>query len=223
MASTSVDAVPAWNVVGEVTGRETPDQVIVIGGHMDSWDPGTGAIDDGAGMAITVGAAKLINDLPVHPKRTIRVVLFGAEEMDYSGAAYAAAHKLELPKIVLAGESDEGGDAIWSVQLPAGVADQPALASLPALLAPLRIYVAKDPPKFSGSDVAELNMAGAPAVTFHQDASRYFDWHHSADDTMDKIDKAQLNQSVAAWTAFLYLAAEGDVDFRAGAKLASGQ
>ena len=216
MASTPVPATPAWNLVGEVPGREKPDEVIVIGGHMDSWDPGTGSIDDGAGMAITVGAAKLINDLPAHPKRTIRVVLFGAEEMDYAGAAYAAAHKDEVGKIVLAMESDNGSDAIWSLQLPAGAVAKPAFASLAAILAPLKVNIARDAARGSGEDVAELNMAGVPAAAFRQDATHYFDWHHSAEDTLDKVDRAQLNQSVAAWAAFLYLAAEGDADFRAG-------
>jgi hypothetical protein len=214
MASTFEDAVPAWNVVGEVTGSEHPDQVIVIGGHLDSWDPGTGAIDDGAGVAITSAAAKLINDLPRHPKRTIRMVMFGAEEMDYSGAAYAAAHKDEAGKIVLAIECDSGADSIWSVDLPAGTAGQPGFHSLAAVLAPLKIYVSGKAPEFGGSDVEELMQAGAPTIDLHQDATRYFDIHHSADDTLDKIDRAQMSQNVAAWASVLYLAADGDVDFR---------
>jgi hypothetical protein len=217
MDDQNVPNVPAWNVVGEVTGSSEPDQVIVIGGHMDSRDPGTGAIDDGAGMMITTGAAKLINDLPRHPKRTIRVVLFGAEEMDYAGAAYAAAHKDETQKMVLAAESDEGSDAVWTMSLPPGAGDQPGLKDLAAVLAPLKVEIASEPAKFSGTDTAELVLAGVPPVAFRNDASRYFDWHHSADDTFDKVDKAQLNQNIAAWAAFLYLAADGDVDFRAGA------
>ena len=217
LASTFEDAVPAWNVVGEVTGSEHPDQVIVIGGHLDSWDPGTGADDDGAGLSITTAAAKLINDLPRHPKRTIRVVLFGAEEMDYSGAAYAAAHAGEAGQIVLAAECDEGADAVWSIDLPPGAAHQPGLASLAAVMAPLKVYVSDRAAQFGGADVAGLQKAGAPTVDIHQDASRYFDIHHSADDTMDKIDRDQMNQNVAVWAAFLYLAADGDVDFKAGA------
>jgi Zn-dependent M28 family amino/carboxypeptidase len=218
MASTFEDAVPAWNVVGEVTGSEHPDQIIVIGGHLDSWDPGQGAIDDGAGVAITSAAAKLINDLPRHPKRTIRMVMFGAEEMDYSGAAYAAAHQDEAGKIVLAIECDEGADAVWSVDLPAGTADQPGFRSLAAVLAPLKIYISPKAPLFGGADVEALMKAGAPTVDLHQDATRYFDIHHSADDTLDKIDRAQLNQNFAAWAAFLNLAADGDVDFKPAAK-----
>lgn len=213
----------AWNVVGEVAGREKPDEVIVIGGHLDSWDPGTGATDDGAGLSITVAAAKLIGDLPVHPKRTIRVVLFGAEEMGGfgggdSGTAYADAHKAEAAKIVLAGESDEGGGAPWGVMLPAGGAAKPAMAGLAGVLAPIKVLIAREPSTFSGSDVAGLQKLGVPMLAFRVDASRYFDFHHSADDTLDKIDRDGLDRNVAAWAVVLYAAAEGDVDFRAGVK-----
>jgi Zn-dependent M28 family amino/carboxypeptidase len=205
---------PAWNVVGEVTGRETPDQVIVVGGHLDSWDPGTGAIDDGAGVAIEVGAAKLINDLPKHPRRTIRVVMWGSEEMGGSGEAYAAAHKAEAPKIVLAGESDEGADPIWSLALPAGSADHPAMKTVANVIAPLKIYVDRAPSRFGGSDTEGLLFMGVPVVDYHQDATHYFDLHHSADDTLDKVDRAKLDQNVAAWAVLLYAAAESDLDFR---------
>src|SRR6202040_1352014 len=109
---------PSWNVVGEVKGAERPDEIVLIGGHLDSWDLGTGATDDGAGIAIAFGAARLIAALPQHPRRTIRVVLFGAEEMNFSGAAYAQAHEGETGKIVVAGEADFGARNVYSVQLP---------------------------------------------------------------------------------------------------------
>ncbi len=217
LASQTIPAVTAWNVVGEAPGRAGSDEVIVIGGHMDSWDPGTGSIDDGAGMSIVVGAAHLISTLPTPPRRTLRVVLFGSEELGGAGEAYAAAHKAEIPHIVLAGEADDGGDAVFGLDLPPGAAATPAFRALPALMAGLKINVSRETARFSGEDVAALNLAGVPAVAFHNDSSRYFRWHHSADDTLDKIDPAQLNQNVAAWAAFLWLAAESDVDFR-GAK-----
>jgi Zn-dependent M28 family amino/carboxypeptidase len=215
-------AVQAWNVVGEVPGGERPDEVIVIGGHLDSWDPGTGALDDGAGLAITVAAGKLIADLPQHPKRTVRVVLFGAEEMGGfgggdSGAAYADAHKAEVAKIVLAGESDEGDGAAWSLQLPAGAAAAPAMQGLAGVLAPIRIFVDREPAMHSGSDVEGLARLGVPMLAIKQDARRYFDFHHSADDTLDKVDPKGLDQNVAAWAAAVYAAAESDADFRAAA------
>ena len=215
--SHTVPNAPAWNVVGEVRGRDEPDQVIVIGGHLDSWDPGTGAIDDGAGVAITVAAAQLISDLPVHPRRTIRVVMFGSEEMDGSGAAYAKAHAAEAAHIVLTGESDEGADPIWSLALPKGTVDLPAMKTLAKVIAPLKIFVDRSPSRFGGSDVVGLVFQGVPVIDYHQDASRYFDIHHSADDTLDKIEPAKIDQNVAAWAALLYVVAESDVDLRPAA------
>jgi Zn-dependent M28 family amino/carboxypeptidase len=216
--SHTVPDAPAWNIVGEAVGREKPDEAVVIGGHLDSWDPGTGAIDDGAGVSITVGAAKLINDLPRHPRRTVRVVMFGSEEMGGAGEAYAARHKGEVAKIVLAGESDEGPGPVWSVQLPKGALGDPAMRAMSGVLAPVKAYVGITPAANSGADVEGLELLGVPVISLHPDATGYFDIHHSADDTLDKIDPKALDQSVAAWAALVYAAAESDVDFRAAAK-----
>ena len=204
----------AWNVSGEILGSTKPQDVIVIGGHMDSWDPGTGAIDDGTGIAITTAAARLIAQLPHHPRRTIRVVMWGSEETGGSNDAYLAAHKRELPKIVVAAESDLGSDRVYQLKLPPGAASQPALRPLATALAPLKVFVSADPAKFAGSDVEGLENAGVPVFALNQDASRYFDIHHSADDTLEAVDRAQLNQNVAAWAATLYLMADSDVNFR---------
>ncbi len=204
----------AWNISGEILGSEKPEEVIVIGGHLDSWDNGTGAIDDGAGIAITVAAAKLIDALPRHPRRTIRVVMWGSEETGGSSEAYLAAHQTELPNIVIAGESDLGADRIYALMLPPGIAAHPAFKDLTGLLAPLKIIVSRDPATFGGADNEGLRKAGVPVFSLRQDASRYFDLHHSADDTLDKVDPAQLNQNVAAWSALIYMLADSDVDFR---------
>jgi Zn-dependent M28 family amino/carboxypeptidase len=214
MSSTVIPAAPAWNVSGEIRGTERPDEVIVVGGHLDSWDPGTGAIDDAAGVAITTAAAKLAAD-GGRPRRTIRVVMWGSEEQGGSGAAYAKAHAAEIPRMVVVGESDLGAGRIWRVSLPAGGLAHPAMAAFAAATAPLGVIVERTPAKYAGSDVAPTSAAGAPFVQFDQDASRYFDLHHSADDTLDKIDPRQLAQAVAVWATFLRLAADSDVDFRA--------
>jgi Zn-dependent M28 family amino/carboxypeptidase len=205
----------AWNVSGEIAGSARPDQVIVIGGHLDSWDPGTGAIDDGAGVAITMAAARLTGQLPRHPRRTIRVVLWGSEETGGSGDAYLAAHKVELAKIVVAAESDLGADRAYRLKLPPGARARLALKPLAAVLAPLKVFVSREPVNHAGSDVEGLQKAGVPAFSLDQDASRYFDVHHSANDTLAVVDRLQLNQNVAAWAALLYLVADSDVDFRA--------
>jgi len=208
-------------VVGEVKGREKPDEVVLIGAHLDSWDLGTGAIDDGAGDAIVAGVGRLIAALPQHPKRTVRVVLFGAEEMDYSGAAYAKAHVAEADRIVAAGETDFGARKIYAVQLPAGAAESPFGHAVGDILPPLNALLGREPARRGGSDIEGLRLAGVPVLSLSQNGWDYFDIHHTADDTFDKVDSAELAQNVAVWAAIAYLAAETDVDFRALAKAAA--
>jgi len=208
------ESAPSWNVVGEIKGGERPDEIVLIGGHLDSWDLGTGATDDGAGVAIVFGAARLIAGLPQHPSRTIRVVLFGAEEMNFSGAAYAQAHQGETGKIVVAGEADFGARNVYSVQLPAGAAASEFAQTLDRIIAPLGANLDRRPALGGGDDIRELQKGGVPVVSLRQDGLDYFDTHHTADDTLDKIDPKQLGQAVAVWTAFTYLAAASEVDFR---------
>jgi Zn-dependent M28 family amino/carboxypeptidase len=204
----------AWNLVGDIPGSATPGEIIVIGGHLDSWDPGTGAIDDGAGIAITTAAANLIAHLPRLPRRTIRVVMWGSEETGGASEAYLAAHKSEVGKIVLAGESDLGADDIYSLQLPKAALNAPLAATAATVLAPLRIMVSSKAATEAGSDIEGIQGAGVPVFSFNQDAGRYFDLHHSADDTLEAVDPVKLKQNVAAWAAFLYLVADSDMQFR---------
>jgi Zn-dependent M28 family amino/carboxypeptidase len=203
----------AWNISGEIPGSERPEEVVVIGGHLDSWDPSPGAHDDAAGIAITTAAAKLIGDLPRTPRRTVRVVMWGSEETGGSETAYAEAHKDEA--IVAASESDFGAGRVWALRLPAGSREHPAMAIAANTLAPLGVFVDTAPATSGGSDVEGLREAGVPVFSLRQDGSRYFDLHHSADDTLDKIDPVQLRQNVAAWASLVYLIADSDIDFRA--------
>jgi Zn-dependent M28 family amino/carboxypeptidase len=209
LASTIKPKSVLFNVSGEIKGREKPDEVIVIGGHLDSWDPGTGAIDDGAGVAITTAAAKLIGDLPQHPKRTIRVVMWGSEENGGASEAYANAHQGELAKMVLAGESDLGADRVLKVALPQ------QLPGLAEVLLPLGVVVPREPARHGGSDISDLVRLGVPVLAVSNDATRYFDYHHSADDTLAIVDPEGLKQNVAVWASTIYLAAETGADFRA--------
>jgi hypothetical protein len=215
LTPTSHENAQSSNVVGEITGREKPDEIVLIGGHLDSWDLGTGAIDDGAGAAIMAGAAHLIQKLPTHPKRTVRLVLFGAEEMDYSGKAYAKAHADEAPKIMLAAEADFGTRAAYSAMLPLGAVHSPFAEAVTAAIEPLGVIVSAQPAKFAGSDVEGLEADGVPVIAVRQNGLDYFDIHHTADDTYDKIDQAGLAQNVGIWASIVYLAAEDGVDFRA--------
>ncbi|MES2897390.1 MAG: M20/M25/M40 family metallo-hydrolase [Pseudomonadota bacterium] len=212
MASTFRAKAPAYNVVGEIKGREAPDEVVIVGGHLDAWDPGTGAVDDAAGIAITTAAARLAG--AERPRRTIRVVMWGAEEQGGSGDAYAAAHKDEAAKIVVVGESDLGAGEIFNAKLPKGSLGHPAMKAFAAAVTPLKAIVSSAPAQEGGSDTDGLRGLGVPVTEFNQDAGRYFDLHHSADDTLDKIDPKELAQNVAVWAAFIYTVADSDIDFR---------
>lgn len=214
MASSTSPAATAWNISGEIRGKDKPDEVIVVGGHLDSWDPGTGAIDDAAGIAITTAAAKLAA-APGKPRRTIRVVMWGSEEQGGSSGAYAAAHKDEVARMIVAGESDGGAGRIWSLSIPPVGAQRAAMKAFVSTLPKLKVAVNRTPPASGGADISGIIAAGVPFVDFNQDMSRYFDLHHAADDTLDKIDPAELSQNVAVWAAFLYTVANSDVDFRA--------
>ena len=202
------------NVIGELTGRSKPNDYFVMGGHLDSWDPGTGAIDDGAGIAIAVGAAHAIEALPQRPARSIRVVAFANEEAGlFGGKAYAKAHAKDIANAVLGSESDLGADRIWKITATVKPSARDAIGQIAAAIKPLGVAYDADAPGHGGSDLSAVHAVGMAAVSLHQDATRYFDWHHTANDTLDKIDPAQLSQNVAVYAVVAYLAAEADGDF----------
>lgn len=205
------------NVVGEITG--TTGEVVLTGGHLDSWDLGTGAIDDASGIAIALAAAKTIGDaikdgsLP-RPHRTIRVVAFGDEEAQgpLGGATYVKGHP---DAVVLALEADFGADRVWSLRAKVGPSAAPNVTALARVLAPLGI--APSPlPAHGGTDIEAAVEAGAGVIDLVQNGTHYFDLHHSADDTLDKIDPAALTQAVAAYAATLWWAANSDGELRPG-------
>ena len=206
---------PSGNVIAELTGTDLKDEIVLIGCHLDSWDLGTGALDDGAGCGIVVGAAMLIAQLPERPRRTIRVVLYGAEEVGLFGAtAYAREHGDDLDKHVLAAESDFGAGPIWRFQTRFGEAALPYARVLHRLLMPLGV-TPDDNRAFGGPDIGILARAGVPVVTPGQNGMDYFDYHHTPDDTFDKINPEEFRQNVAVYAAFTYIAAETGWDFRA--------
>ncbi|MEQ1548407.1 MAG: M20/M25/M40 family metallo-hydrolase [Chakrabartia sp.] len=202
------------NVIAEVPGTDPAAGLVLIGGHLDSWDLGTGAVDDAAGVAITAAAAKAILDSGKKPRRTIRVVWWGAEEVGGNGGDdYVKRHQAEPH--ALAAESDFGADRIWrlDVKLPDNAK---ALGDrLGAALAPLGITKSKQVAQ-GGADVETLIAAGVPGVDLQQDGTRYFDLHHTPEDTLDKIDPVQLQQNVAAWTIMLEQVANAPEDLMAG-------
>ena len=198
----------SWNVVGEIPGAT--DEVVLASGHLDSWDVGTGASDDGAGVAMVIAAAKLAGE--THLKRTLRVVLFGGEENDVAGPAYAERHKDELNNIVLAGESDFGSEPVTGVALPAGMATHPALAELAALLKPLDVVVSEAPATGGGLDLMPMHHLGVPVLSLSQRDTRYLTLHHTDDDTLDKIVPAELAQNVAVWSVLLRVLGDAPLD-----------
>ncbi len=198
------------NVIGEITGSERPGEVVLIGAHLDSWDLGTGAIDDGAGIGITMAAGKLIGDLPRAPARTIRVVAFANEEHGLSGAkGYAAAHADEVALHQVAAESDFGAGRIYAYASSGAPEAAAADARIAKALAPLGI-VHTPGEGGPGPDIGPLRDLGIAWATLRQDGTDYFDLHHTPDDTLDKIDPAALAQNVAAYAVFAYLAADAE-------------
>ena len=201
------------NVIGEIRGRSKPDEVVVIGGHLDSWDLGTGAIDDGAGVAIAMGAGKLIGDLPTRPARTIRVVAFANEEQGlHGGRAYLAKYRDAVTRHQIAAESDFGAGRIYAFSSGAPEYAQGAVKQIADALAPLGI--AHTPGEGGpGPDISPFAGFGLAWAALRQDGTDYFDYHHTPDDTLDKIDPKALAQNVAAYAVFAYLAADAQGDF----------
>jgi hypothetical protein len=192
------------NVIAEVPGRDPKAGVVLVGGHLDSWDLGTGAIDDGAGVAITAAAAKRVMDAG-RPRRTIRVVWFGAEEVGVLGGnEYRRRHGSEAH--ASATESDFGADRIWRVDFALPPSASAVADRIEAALAPLGIARGSAVAR-GGPDIGALVQSGVPAVTLQQDGTDYFDLHHTPDDTLDKIDPEQLRQNVAAYTAMISIVA----------------
>jgi carboxypeptidase Q len=191
---------PSGNVVAEIPGRDPKAGLVIAACHLDSWDQGTGAIDDASGCAIAAASALQVRK-GGQPRRTIRLLLAGAEEVGGDGArAYFKAHGTEPHALVM--ESDFGADRVWRVdfKLPAG---HEALAGrVIQAVAPLGVGASKQEAG-GGADIAPLVKAGVPVIDLQQDGTRYFDIHHTPDDTLDKIDPEQLRQNVAAWALVL--------------------
>lgn len=192
------------NVIAEVPGSDPVASPVIVACHLDSWDLGTGATDDAAGCGIITAAAKHVMTAG-QPRRTIRILWAGAEEVGvFGGKAYFDAHGKEKHAVAL--ESDFGADRVWRVdfKLPdsaKGLADRIAAA-----VAPFGVVRGKQPAN-GGADIGALVAAGVPAVDLTQDGTRYFDLHHTPDDTLDKIDPVQLRQNVTVWAATLAILA----------------
>ncbi|MBL0925227.1 MAG: M28 family peptidase [Sphingomonadaceae bacterium] len=199
------------NVLAEVKGSNPKLPMIVIACHLDSWDLGTGAIDDAAGCGIIAAAAKHLQSMG-QPKRTVRLLWAGAEEVGiWGGKDYGAKHADEAHAMAM--ESDFGAGKIWAVDFKLPDSAKELKAKIISALAPLGV-VPRQQPAGGGADIAAIITAQKLGIIdLQQDGTRYFDLHHTPDDTLDKVDKAELRQNVAAWVATLALVAnyEGEL------------
>ena len=207
------------NVIGEITGKRK-DEVVVIGGHLDSWDQGTGAIDDAAGIGITMAAGHLIGQRKDKPLRTIRVIAYANEEQGlHGGEVYAKSQAQSIASNQIIAESDFGAGRIYAFNTSSAKEGpaQRASEQIAEALAPLGI--AYTPGEGGpGSDAGPSAALGVAWASLRQDGTEYFDLHHTPDDTLDKIDPEALAQNAAAYTVFAFLAAEADGGFGSEAK-----
>jgi len=217
-AQTLLDA-PSANVVGEIRGTEKPDEVLILSGHLDSWDVGQGAQDDGAGTVIAMEAARLIQALGLKPKRTVRVVLWTNEENGLRGGkGYRDAHAAELQHIVAALETDSGSERVkaFTLDLPKATAQAKAdaLAALKSVGREVEGLGVTFQLGGSGADVGPMVAAGVPGLGMHHAATHYFDIHHTNADTFDKVSRDDLDFNAAILATFAYALAQSDVQLR---------
>jgi carboxypeptidase Q len=203
--------VESANVIADWKGSEHPEQVVIVSGHLDSWDLGTGAIDDGAGVVVSMEVIRLLHELELHPKRTIRFIAWMDEEHGGEGATtYAQEHATELANHMGALESDlgaghPGGIAyVGAPQLEAWL--RPAAAALEPIGAGGLVRV-----PFAGEDIEALTAKGVPSFSPNQDSRSYFNYHHTAADTFDKVTAVELNENAAVMAVVAYALADASV------------
>jgi carboxypeptidase Q len=202
------------NVIAELRGREKPDEIVLIGAHIDSWDVGQGAHDDGGGCAIMMQALTLLRNLDMRPRRTIRVVLFTNEENGLRGARdYASEHAEEISRHVMAMESDSGVFAPRGMRVHGSDEALAHTRDIVSLLEP--IGAARARPGYAGADLGPLIEEGVQALGHWVEGSRYFDIHHTHADTLDKVVPEELAQNLAAVAIVAYVIA--DMEERFGA------
>ena len=198
---------PSFNVVGELVGREQPDEVLVVGGHLDAWDVGQGAHDDGGGCCQALEAARLLLALDLVPRRTIRVVHFMNEENGLGGGrAFYEQHAGELERVVMALESDSGSFAPRSFTTDANPDAFAILQAATRLMGEWGIAPAQ--PGGGGADIGPMKAAGVVLVGLRPDPQRYFGLHHSERDTLEQVEPREINLGAGVMAALLYTIAD---------------
>jgi carboxypeptidase Q len=209
MGARTLPDAPSRNVVAEVVGREKPDEVVVIGGHIDSWDVGQGAMDDAGGSVVAWEAARLMRRLNLRPRRTVRVVLWTNEENGGAGAlAYAKAHAAETGKHVLAIESDNGVFNPRGFVLSGNDSTAAVVQGVAGLLQAINATGVERVKESPAADITPLAEAGVPAMEIDVEGSRYFWYHHSEGDMLDKLDPGEVARCVAAVAVMAYVVAD---------------
>ena len=200
--------VESANVIGEIRGTEFPDEIVLVGGHFDSWDVGTGASDDGVGCVVTWEAARLLKVLGIRPRRTVRIVLFTNEENGLRGGnAYRDAYLKEAEQHVLAIESDSGVFAPTRLGFTGSSVARQMMSDIGALLAPLGLQDIG--PGGGGADIGPIAQAGkVPMLAYQGDSTRYFTIHHTPADTIDRIAPEEVSKAAAALAVVTYVVAD---------------
>ncbi|MGH9970287.1 MAG: M20/M25/M40 family metallo-hydrolase [Pyrinomonadaceae bacterium] len=201
------DAV-SYNVIADLKGTEHPEQIVIVSGHLDSWDLGTGAIDDGAGVVMALQTAQLLQRLKLRPKRTIRVIAWMSEEYGgVGGRAYAKTHAAELPNHVAAIESDLGAGHPLGFNIKAKQTVGPLLARVSKVLQSSGAGLTRFTEGIE-TDISPLADAGVPAFGLWQDSRTYFNYHHTAADTLDKVVPRELAENAAVMAVLAYAIAD---------------
>ncbi|MFA5910426.1 MAG: M20/M25/M40 family metallo-hydrolase [Vicinamibacterales bacterium] len=200
--------VESFNVVGEIRGSEKPDEIVLLGGHFDSWDPGTGASDDGVGCVVTWEAARLMKKLNIRPKRTVRVVLFTNEENGTRGGnGYRDQHAKDAANHVMAFESDSGVFSPARLGFTGSDAARKLVTDIATLLAPLGLQDVTE--GGGGADIGPIATLGkVPMMAYSGDSTKYFTIHHTPADTIDRIDPQEVSKAAAAVSAMIYVVAD---------------
>jgi carboxypeptidase Q len=194
-----------YNVVADLKGSEHPEQIVVVSGHLDSWDLGRGAIDDGAGVVISMATAEVLQRLHLRPRRTLRVIAWMDEENGGGGHdAYAKSHAAEIANHVAAIESDAGAGHPLGFITKMSSAASAALHPIVDVLRPIGSTILRPSNYSPGSDISPLVDVGVPGIGLMDDGRKYFDYHHTAADTLDKVDPRELRENAAAMAVMGY-------------------
>jgi carboxypeptidase Q len=194
-----------YNVIADLKGSEHPEQTVVVSGHLDSWDLGTGAIDDAAGLVLAMETAEILQRLHLRPARTLRVIAWMDEETGGAGSkAYSAEYTNDFPRHIAAIESDAGAAHPLGFDVKGSAATIEALHSVQSVLMSVGASVLQPTTYSPGADIAGMSDAGIPAFGMLQDGRTYFNYHHTAADTLDKIVPSELRENAAAMAVLAY-------------------